>query len=110
MAGWTSRCSGVSILLGNGDGTFKASGIYGLVSFNANKGPITAGDLDGDGKLDLVIAASSIDGTGPFNATGNISVLPGNGDGTFKPNVDYTIGAAATSVAIGDLNGDGNPD
>jgi hypothetical protein len=101
---------GVSILLGNGDGTFKASGTYGPVSFNANKGPVTVADLNGDGKLDLVIAASNVDGPGPFNATGNISVLLGNGDGTFKINVDYTIGAAATSVAVGDLNSDGNPD
>ena len=101
---------GVSILLGNGDGTFKGSGTYGPGSFNANAGPIAVADLNGDGKLDLVIAASNVDGMGPLNSKGAISVLLGNGDGTFKPNVDYTIGAAATSVAIGDLNGDGKPD
>jgi hypothetical protein len=66
--------------------------------------------LNGDAKLDLEIAASDVDGTGPFHSKGNISVLLGNGDGTFRPNVDYTIGAVATSVAIGDLNGDGYPD
>jgi hypothetical protein len=101
---------GISILLGNGDGTFKASGIFGPGSLNADAGPIAVADLNGDGNLDLVVAASNVDGTGPFNTKGNVSVLLGNGNGTFKPNVDYTIGAAAASIAIGDLNGDGKPD
>src|SRR5262249_6017318 len=101
---------GVSILLGNGDGTFRGSGTFGPGSFNAAQGAITVADLSGDGKLDLVLAASNLEGMGPFNATGNISVLLGKGDGTFQPNIDYTIGANATSVAVGDLNGDGFPD
>jgi hypothetical protein len=73
-------------------------------------GPMAVADLNGDGNLDLVIPATNSDGMGPFLTPGNISVLLGNGDGTFRPNVDYTIGARATSVAIGDLNGDGKPD
>jgi hypothetical protein len=73
-------------------------------------GPIAMADLNGDGNLDLVLPASNSDGMGSFLTAGNVSVLLGNGDDAFRPNVDYTIGARATSVAIGDLNSDGKPD
>jgi hypothetical protein len=39
-----------------------------------------------------------------------VSVLFGNGDGTFQPQVAFATGAAPTSPAIGDFNGDGEPD
>jgi len=41
---------------------------------------------------------------------GNVSVLLGNGDGTFQAAVDYGAGDGPSSVAIGELNGDDNPD
>ena len=68
------------------------------------RGPygIAAGDLNGDGKLDLV--------TANFVQAGTVSVALGNGDGTFQPHVDYPAGSNPISVAIGDFNGDGIPD
>ncbi|CAF3026137.1 unnamed protein product [Rotaria sp. Silwood2] len=39
-------------------------------------------------------------------ANGTISVLLGNGNGTFRAAVSYIIGSCAYGVAIGDLNGD----
>jgi FG-GAP-like repeat/Divergent InlB B-repeat domain len=98
----SSQCeSTVSILLGNGDGTFRprmdfATG--GLTPFS-----IAAADFNGDGKLDLVIA----NGQAPSNA---ISLLFGNGDGTFQPPVNYMANASPGPVAVGDFNGDGKPD
>jgi VCBS repeat protein len=93
----------VSVLLGNGDGTFGAQSDYGT-----GDGPrsVAIGDLNGDGRLDL---ASANFGSYP-NFGSTVSVLLGNGDGTFGPRSDYGTGSGPASVAIGDLNGDGRPD
>lgn len=91
----------VSILLGNGDGTFQQTSVNYRTAYSPYF--VTTGDLDGDGKLDLVVAAG-IDGGY------TISVLRGNGDGTFLDAVIYPGGYGANTVAIGDLNGDGKPD
>jgi hypothetical protein len=89
----------VSILLGNGDGTFQPA-----LSFTAGKNPfsIAVGDFNADGHLDLVVA--NINGINP--AGGSLSVLLGNGDGTFQTHVDYASGTGPDSVAVGDFNGD----
>jgi hypothetical protein len=58
-------------------------------------------DLNGDGWPDLAVSNGS-----PHT----ISVLPGNGDGTFGAKSDYGTGAYSSSVAVEDLNGDGKPD
>ncbi len=88
----------VSILLGNGDGTFDAD-----MSNGAGDGPqsVAIGDLDGDGHSDLAVANVFSD---------NVSVLLGNGDGTFAADVTYAAGVGSISVAIGDLDGDGHAD
>jgi hypothetical protein len=87
----------LSILLGNGDGTFQQGGIFPTDS------PIflTAADLNHDGKLDLV--------TGN-NFSNHISVLLGNGDGTFQTAVNYPTNTETVGVAVGDFNKDGIPD
>ncbi len=89
----------VSILLGVGDGSFPTHTEYPV---GANPRTIAAADLNGDGKLDVLTADAS-------NQYGTISVLLGNGDGTFQDDVDYAIGTSPTMV-VKDFNGDGVPD
>ena len=93
--------SQVAIYLGNGDGTFGPN----PQTFGVGISPLAmaAGDLNGDGKLDLAVA-----NYGTVASPGNtVSVLLGNGDGTFQPHQDYSTGVNPLSVAIGDFNGDG---
>jgi hypothetical protein len=62
---------------------------------------VSTADLNGDGKLDLVLA----------NASDNtLSVLLGNGDGTFQTQMTYAVGANPNALAIADFNGDGRLD
>ena len=63
---------------------------------------IAVGDFNHDGKLDMAVASI-------LTAT-HVSVLLGNGDGTFKPAVNYDSGLQPISVVTADFNGDGNPD
>ncbi|MGD0757972.1 MAG: FG-GAP-like repeat-containing protein [Candidatus Sulfotelmatobacter sp.] len=114
----TSGCShgadpgGVSVLLGNGDGTFQATANYGSGGWDATS--IAIGDLNGDGYPDLAVsnlcqlsANCPVEGAPP----GEVSVLLGNGDGTFQAPVSYSSGGSwATSVAIGTLSSGGDPD
>jgi hypothetical protein len=101
-----SNSSFVVILLGNGDGSFLPPTAY-----NAGYLPIavTVGDFNGDGKLDLAVGDD-----GPYLYQGytgdTISILLGNGDGTFRSPISYTAGSQPVALALGDFNGDGSLD
>ncbi len=91
----------LSVLLGYGDGTFAAQYAYFVHSTGSYPNSVVASDLDGDGDLDLVAA----------NFTANsVSVLLGDGDGTFTPHAVYATGDGPQSVRAADLDGDGDLD
>jgi hypothetical protein len=88
----------LAVLPGEGHGSFAAP--VGSVGVELYPSFIAAGDLNGDGRLDLV--GGSQGGT-------KVSVALGNGNGTFSPKVDYPVSYPLSAV-IGDLNADGRPD
>jgi len=92
----------VNVLLGNGNGTFQNQVTYATGN---NPLSVAVSDFNGDGKLDLVVANYDA-----FTSTNTVSVLLGNGDGTFQNQVTYATTAESISVAVGDFNGDGKPD
>ncbi len=95
----------VSVLLGNGDGTFQDA--QTLVSGFAVKA-VTVADVNNDGIPDVVAV-----GHMPTNDVA--VVLLGNGDGTFQPPQEFSFSGppmitASMKVVVADVNGDGNPD
>jgi hypothetical protein len=87
----------ISVLLGNGYGSFKAA-VNTTTNWQSQVGA-TLADLNGDGKDDLVIGGS-----------GAIGVLFSNGDGTFQQPVSYPANDSLSNAVVGDFNGDGTPD
>ena len=97
--------NGLTILLSNGDGTL-ATPLQFAVG-NGAKAP-TPGDFNGDGLLDLAVA--NYDTPYGSDVLSTVSILLGNGDGTFTDDVQYTVGDGAKEIGVGDFNGDGVAD
>ena len=92
----------VSVLLANGSGGFNPKTDYATGTFPSY---VAIGDLNGDGKPDLIVANDN--SALPPNY---VSVLLGNGDGTFTAKTDFLVGVSPQSLALGDLNLDGKLD
>jgi uncharacterized protein YfaP (DUF2135 family) len=88
----------VSVLLGNGDGSFQAPTTFavGMQPF-----AVATADVNGDGKADLIVSNIS---------SNSVSVLLGNGNGSFQTQQTFSTGYNPYSLVVGDVNGDGKPD
>ena len=93
----------VSILLGDGSGGFTGPTNFGT---GANSASVAVGNFNADVFADLAVANT---GT-PSGPPSSVSILLGNGSGGFGVRTNFTAGAAPTSVAVGDFNGDSRPD
>jgi hypothetical protein len=108
----TANQNDLTILFGKGDGTFKSPVTLTLPNVIANQEAqsplsVAVADLNHDGKFDLLVtAADSL-----FSVKGYVNVFLGNGDGTFKALPPMALNSAApVSLALADLNHDGNLD
>jgi len=101
----------VSVLLGNGDGTFQSPATYNSGGGFATSVAIT--DVNGDGKPDVLVGNGCAPVTNCSTEGGVVGVLLGNGDGTFMPARVFDSGGSGfygSYLAVADLNGDGKPD
>lgn len=98
VAATNTGSSDISILLGNGDGTFQTESRYAT-----GTRPIATqlADVNRDGRPDLVMVNIN---------SHDVSVLLGNADGTFQQQLRFATLRNPTALAIGDVNGDGAPD
>ena len=100
LAVTNSADASVSILLGNGNGTFSAPNPAAFAT-QTNPAVILSADFNNDGVPDLAVANEGSD---------SISVYLGIGDGTFLPPLDVATGNSPIALASGDLNGSGSTD
>jgi FG-GAP-like repeat len=89
--------SGVSVFLGNGDGTLRTA----INTAGDPASHLVTGDFNGDGKTDVAVLS---------NPRAHLDLMFGNGNGTFGTPTAYTTDTAPNTVAVGDFNRDGKPD
>jgi uncharacterized protein (TIGR03437 family) len=100
------RTNSLTLLLGIGNGSFRGAAEVPVGTCpGCRASSVAGGDFNGDGAQDLVVTAS-----GTSFISGGISVLLGNGNGTFLPAVNLAAGNGPAFVALGDFNDDGKPD
>ena len=114
LVGGVGPAGHVLVLKRHGDGTFESPIDLPLGDYRM---PVetTLGDVNGDGKPDIITVFRQEPSN--TNITMGASVMLGHGDGTFDAPVDLPgsnsvpdFAGIASSVAVGDVNGDGKPD
>jgi hypothetical protein len=99
---------GLSLLTGKGDGTFNAPVDFPNTSgFDAPA--IVAADVNNDTRLDILIAHQIACFTAPCVVSDDLTVMLGNGDGTFQTS-QMDVGIGMSEIAVGDFNRDGFKD
>jgi Bacterial Ig-like domain (group 3)/FG-GAP-like repeat len=106
----TGYAGEIWVALAKGDGTFATPAAINMPTLACPVSNGAAGDLNGDGKTDLVIAYPGDSPCGGSTYASGYFVIPGNGDGTFQTPVFYPAGVQLYSATLADMNLDGNLD
>jgi VCBS repeat protein len=99
----------LALLTGTGTGTFNAPTFFPNTS-GFDSPAIAATDLNGDGRLDLVVMHNIACFTAPCRSARSITILLGNGNGTFQTPSEIDVGTGPMAMAVVDLNRDGIKD
>lgn len=91
----------LTVLTNQGFGSFTVAVTHPFGLQEDEPFAVAAGDVTGDGRVDAVVACGTM---------GTLSVLTGNGNGTFGAKRTVGVGSAARGIALADLNGDGRLD
>ena len=119
-----SYYNSVAVMLGNSDGSlqpFVSYSLLGNYQFNTlGDEALAVGDFNADGKLDIIVADTCPSDSGGVCITtsgtilnpgsGMVSVVLGNGDGTFQTAQNFSSGVSGSAIVVGDFNGDGKLD
>jgi len=108
--GFSGATNGVGLLLGNGDGTFQPAR---SVLAGTSPSMVVVGDFDGDGNQDIALSSATlVTGVTPPNPPDpTVTIMLGNGDGTFHRGPDLATGSVGvTYMVTSDFNNDGRAD
>ncbi|MGC3979736.1 MAG: VCBS repeat-containing protein [Steroidobacteraceae bacterium] len=101
------RAKSLSVLINTGKGTFNKPVDYPASGKQGGALSVTVGDLNKDGKLDLISSVSNIRAE---TEGGYTDILFGNGDGTFQAPLNVATGSGTYDAAVADFDGDGSMD
>lgn len=99
-----SQGTGVTVLLGDGQGSFTIASGSPFVS-GSDPFSVAVGDFNGDGNVDLAVGNY-------FASANNVNIFLGDGTGRFTtaPGSPFSAGNSVSFIAVADFNGDGNSD